>query len=126
MSGTSSKLLEIEEDDSLLEETYYERFVGLSEMFPEKLRNGVCGALSLSQQGVKSLVGTSRTLLWIVFSSAIIGLMPYNLEATRQEMVDAQKAQEKSILLGPNAGMTGQNMTADVPMPMLPSQQTPR
>lgn len=27
------------------------------------------------------------------------------------------------ILLGPNVGMTGQNMSAEVPMPVLPGQQ---
>lgn len=45
------------------------------------------------------LYGVSRTVMWVVISSAIIGLMPYNLESTRQEMLDAQKAQEKSVCL---------------------------
>ncbi|XP_067946812.1 mitochondrial import receptor subunit TOM22 homolog [Watersipora subatra] len=125
MSQVPGHQKSIECDDEL-DETYYERLVGLSEMFPEKVRQGACSVFSMSKSGTTALYGISRAVGWFIISSAIIGLLPYNLESTRQEMVDAQKAQEKSLLLGPNAAMTGQNTTAGVPMPMLPSQQVPK
>ena len=43
------------------------------------------------------MYGASRTVAWFVVSSAIIGLMPYNLDSSRQEMIEAQKAQDKSV-----------------------------
>ena len=34
-----------------LEETYYERLVGLTEMFPEPVRNAACKTASLTKSG---------------------------------------------------------------------------
>ena len=34
-----------------LEETYYERLVGLTEMFPEPVRNAACKTASLTKTG---------------------------------------------------------------------------
>ena len=47
--------------------------------------------------GVIALYGISRTLSWVIVSSGIVAVMPYNMESMRQEMVDTQKAQEKSV-----------------------------
>ena len=50
--------------------------------------------------GVIALYGISRTLSWVIVSSGIVAVMPYNMESMRQEMVDTQKAQEKSVSYG--------------------------
>ena len=50
--------------------------------------------------GVIALYGISRTLSWVIVSSGIVAVMPYNMESMRQEMVDTQKAQEKSVSWG--------------------------
>lgn len=52
---------------------------------------------SFSLPGVIALFGISKTLSWVIVSSGIVALMPYNMESMRQEMIDTQLAQEKSV-----------------------------
>jgi hypothetical protein len=56
-----------EDDDDLDDETLWERLIGLSEMFPEPVRNGTSALANGSVSGVKWLYGATRGLSWIVF-----------------------------------------------------------
>jgi len=96
-----------EEDDDDIDETLVERLVGLTEMFPDFVRSGtvslVTGSVSLS----KWSYSMSRTISWIVFSSAALLFMPVMIETERLQIQDQQKAQKSQILLGPGAAASG-------------------
>lgn len=104
----SSKEYEDEPD-----ETLSERLWGLTEMFPEPIRNATHTVTTKSWSGVKSLYGLSRSIMWIVASSSVILFAPVIFEIERAQVDEMQKTQQKQVLLGPNAGLTG-------PMPPIP------
>ena len=81
--------------------------MALSEMFPEAVRNGTCSLASGSVGGTKWLYEKSRNLSWIVFSSAAILFLPIMIENERLGIEEMQKQQQRQILLGPGAAMSG-------------------
>ncbi|KAL3268605.1 hypothetical protein HHI36_007711 [Cryptolaemus montrouzieri] len=97
------------------DETLGERLWGLTEMFPESVRNASSTATNLTQSGVKNLYNFSRSALWIVFSTSIILFAPVIFEVERAQMEEMQRTQQKQMLLGPNTAVSG-GIT-----PMMPS-----
>jgi len=96
-----------EEDDDDIDETLVERLVGLTEMFPDFVRCGTVGLVNGSVSLSKWSYSMSRTVSWIVFSSAALLFMPVMIETERLQIQDQQKAQKSQILLGPGAAASG-------------------
>ena len=96
-----------EDEDSFEDETVWERLVGLTEMFPPSLVKGVCSAVTGSASGAKWMYSASRAVSWIVFSSAAVMFMPIMIETERVGIEEAQKQQQRQILLGPGAAVSG-------------------
>ena len=90
-----------EEDDDDIDETLVERLVGLTEMFPDFVRSGTVGLVNGSVSLSKWSYSMSRTVSWILFSSAALLFMPVMIETERLQIQDQQKAQKSQILLGP-------------------------
>ncbi|XP_041362937.1 mitochondrial import receptor subunit TOM22 homolog [Gigantopelta aegis] len=101
------KELEADEDHEDIDETLSERLWGLTEMFPEGLRN-VCGSVS-SFAVTASKVGysLSRSVLFIAASTATIMVLPVVFETERAQHHEQQLQQQRQILLGPNAAVSG-------------------
>jgi len=89
------------EDDA--DETSFERLMGLSEMFPQCVRDGVGKTVDFSIRSVSKLYGLSRTCTWIFFSTATILFAPALFESERHQMEEMTKMQQRQMLLGPNA-----------------------
>ncbi|KAI5633662.1 mitochondrial import receptor subunit tom22 domain-containing protein [Phthorimaea operculella] len=98
-SALSPCLKEYEDEP---DETLSERLWGLTEMFPESLRNGMHTVTSKTLSGVKSFYGLSRTVVWIVASSSVILFAPVIFEVERAQVEEMQKSQQKQVLLGTN------------------------
>ena len=90
-----------EEDDDDLDETIAERLLGLTEMFPDFVRTGSVRLVKGSVGFTKSCYSLSRTVSWVVFSSAALLFMPIMIETERLQLQDQQKAQKTQMLLGP-------------------------
>jgi len=96
-----------EEDDDDIDETLAERLVGLTEMFPDFVRNGSVSLVKGSWSLTQSCYSLARAASWVVFSSATILFMPVMIESERLQLQDQQKAQKNQILLGPGAAVSG-------------------
>lgn len=107
-----------EEDEDDIDETLVERLVGLTEMFPESVRHGTVSLLSNSLSLAQWSYGMSRVISWVVFSSSVIMFLPIMIETERMGIEEAQKQQQRQILLGPGAAMSA---GANAPLPTLPA-----
>ncbi|XP_071128891.1 mitochondrial import receptor subunit TOM22 homolog [Mytilus edulis] len=107
-----------EDDDEVMDETVVERLVGLTEMFPEGLRNFCSQAVSLSGKYTVQGYGLTRNLLWVATSAATLLVLPVVFEKERAQHQEQQRQQERQILLGPNAAMGGSS-------PMMPGMMPP-
>jgi len=96
-----------EEDDDDIDETLTERLIGLTEMFPDFVRNGSVNLVKGSWSLTQSCYSLGRAAAWVVFSSATILFMPVMIESERLQLQDQQKAQKNQILLGPGAAVSG-------------------
>jgi import receptor subunit TOM22 len=89
-----------------------ERLWGLTEMFPEPVRDVfgsvVGGTTSLS----KTLYSWSRTGLWVVGSSFTILVLPIICEQERSNLEEQQAAQQRELLLGPSAAVSSPSAPA--------------
>ena len=65
-----------DDDDDFEDETLVERLLGLTEMFPSGLLTAVSTVSQSSVSAVKWTYSTSRSLTWIVFSSATLLFLP--------------------------------------------------
>ncbi|CAH1984889.1 unnamed protein product [Acanthoscelides obtectus] len=106
---------EEEEEDDEPDETLSERLWGLTEMFPEPVRNITYATMVNTQAGAKFAYNFSRSAMWIVFSSSIILFAPVIFEVEKAQMEEMQKNQQKQMLLGPNSAISG-----GVPPPIMP------
>lgn len=85
------------------DETVMERIVGLTEMFPEKLR-GIVGTTARNTTSlIKQAYSTTRTVAWFVCSTAAILVLPLSLEVERYQYEERLKDQEKNIIFGGDA-----------------------
>jgi len=110
----------IEQADELGEiedETLAERLYGLTEMFPERVRNGASVLTNASWKGIKMSYSFSRSALWIVTTSFMVLMLPVIFETEMAQMEQAQLQKQRQILLGPNAAMSG---PAGIPGGMTP------
>lgn len=89
-----------DDDDEDLDETLWERIIGLAEMFPEPVRNGACSLFSGSLKGVSTLYGVSRTVCWVFFSSATILAAPVIFESERSSVEEMQRQQQRQVMIG--------------------------
>ncbi|CAH0554976.1 unnamed protein product [Brassicogethes aeneus] len=105
-----------EEDEP--DETLVERLWGLTEMFPDSVRNLTSTVAFQTKCGVKSAYNFSRNAFWVVFSSSIILFAPVIFEVERAQMEEMQRSQQKQMLLGPNSAISG-----GVPPPIMPTPQ---
>merc|ERR1712059_145242 len=87
--------------------TLFERVIGLTEMFPDFLRNGSVGLVKGSWSFSQASFSFAKAATWVVFSTATILFMPVMLESERLQMQDQQKAQKTQTLLGPGAAVSG-------------------
>ncbi|KAK3751039.1 hypothetical protein RRG08_044617 [Elysia crispata] len=103
-----SRTKAIEDDDEFIEdESLSERLIGLTEMFPEPIRNVCCSAGSLVVSASKTGLWLVRNALWIASSSAVILVLPVIFESERAQQHEEQLQQQRQILLGPNAAVSG-------------------
>ncbi|CAL8302374.1 unnamed protein product [Lota lota] len=99
---------EIEDDeDEELDETLMERLWGLTEMFPDTVRNVADASANCSVSLVKKLYSFSRSALWVGTTSFMILVLPVVFETERLQLEQQQLQQQRQILLGPNTGMSG-------------------
>ncbi|KAJ0176503.1 hypothetical protein K1T71_007682 [Dendrolimus kikuchii] len=103
----------LKEYDDEPDETLSERLWGLTEMFPQCVRNGTYTVSTKTWMGVKSLYGLSRSVMWVVASSSVILFAPVIFEVERAQMAEMEKSQQKQVLLGTNTALSG-------PMPNMP------
>ncbi|CAL1528255.1 unnamed protein product [Lymnaea stagnalis] len=93
---------EFEEDESISE-----RLIGLTEMFPEPIRKSCSYAISFLTSATKTSVSAMRSILWIASSSAVILVLPVLFESERAKQHEEEIQQQRQILLGPNAAVSG-------------------
>ncbi|XP_060794913.1 mitochondrial import receptor subunit TOM22 homolog [Neoarius graeffei] len=98
---------DIEGDDDDLDETLAERLWGLTEMFPDTLRSAAEVSAQCSLSVAKKVYSFSRTALWIGATSFMILVLPVVFETERLQLEQQQLQQQRQILLGPNAGISG-------------------
>ncbi|XP_063624202.1 mitochondrial import receptor subunit TOM22 homolog isoform X1 [Cydia splendana] len=103
----------LKEYDDEPDETLSERLWGLTEMFPQYVRNGTYTLTTKTLSGAKAFYGLSRSLVWIVASSSVILFAPVIFEVERAQVEEMQKSQQKQVLLGTNTALSG-------PMPNMP------
>jgi import receptor subunit TOM22 len=101
-----------DEDDDHLEgddedETLGERLIGLTEMLPESVRKVTSGVLGWTWESGKWLLHVGRVGLWVAASSATILALPVMFESERTQMEEQQLNQQRQLMLGPNAAMSG-------------------
>ncbi|XP_053984170.1 mitochondrial import receptor subunit TOM22 homolog [Hylaeus anthracinus] len=104
-----------EEDESLVE-----RLVGLTEMFPEEVRNFGYNVGTCLHACMEGLYGFSCSAAWLFFSSSAILFAPILFEMERAQMEEVQRTQQKQVLLGPNTAMSNMNASS---LPMAPPVQ---
>jgi len=105
-----------DEEDDFEDESLVERLVGLTEMFPKGLTSGVSATTYGSISAVKWLYGGSREAIWVICSSLAITFMPLAIETEKLAMEEQQKMQQRQILLGPGAAMSGK-AAVNAPLP---------
>uniref|UniRef100_A0A182PB57 Mitochondrial import receptor subunit TOM22 homolog n=1 Tax=Anopheles epiroticus TaxID=199890 RepID=A0A182PB57_9DIPT len=105
------------------DETLGERLWGLTEMFPEPVRQLSGAVTDLTVRSVKGLYSLTCNASWIFFTSSMILLAPVVFEVERAQMEEMQKSQQKQVLLGPGSAVGG---GAPGGMPALPPMASAR
>jgi len=106
-----------DDDEDFDDETILERLVALTEMFPESLTNAAGVSASGMVSGLKWAYSASKVVTWVVCTSASIMFLPIMIETERLGIEEAQKQQQRQILLGPGAAMSGGNAQVNAPLP---------
>ena len=107
-----------EDDSDFEEETLGERLLGLTEMFPEWLRNATGSVLDGAMRASRSAYGFSRNFMWFAAYAATLCALPLMLEMERNQMEEQEASEHRSMMLGPG-GVGGQGLPgfqANVPM----------
>lgn len=108
-SGVGQQAIKSKEDDfdDEPDETLSERLWGLTEMFPEGVRNFSGALVGLSAASVKTLYSFTCSASWIFFTSSMILFAPVVFEVERAQMEEMQRSQQKQVLLGPGSAVGG-------------------
>lgn len=112
-------LLPDDEDDEE-DESLAERLLGLTEMFPDEVRNFGYNVGTCFCSCMKGLYAFSCSTAWLFFSSSAILFAPILFEIERAQMEEAQRSQQKQVLLGPNTAMSNISSSS---LPMAPPVQ---
>lgn len=106
---SSTQAIKSKEDDfdDEPDETLSERLWGLTEMFPEGVRNLTGAVVNLSTASVKTVYQLTCSASWIFFTSSMILFAPVVFEVERAQMEEMQRSQQKQVLLGPGSAMGG-------------------
>lgn len=96
-----------DEYDDEPDETLGERLWGLTEMFPETVRNVTGAVTNFSVASVKTAYKLTCNASWIFFTSSMILFAPIVFEVERAQMEEMQKSQQKQVLLGPGSAVGG-------------------
>uniref|UniRef100_A0A182WAN2 Mitochondrial import receptor subunit TOM22 homolog n=1 Tax=Anopheles minimus TaxID=112268 RepID=A0A182WAN2_9DIPT len=120
VARTSANDYDDEPDESL-----GERIWGLTEMFPEPVRQFSGAVTDLTVRSVKGLYSLTCNASWIFFTSSMILLAPVVFEVERAQMEEMQKSQQKQVLLGPGTAVGGGG-GAPGGMPTLPPMAAAR
>ncbi|XP_055687056.1 mitochondrial import receptor subunit TOM22 homolog [Lutzomyia longipalpis] len=99
------------------DESFGERLWGLTEMFPDPVRNVCATVTDLSTRSVKSMFKITCSASWIFFTSSILLFAPVFIEVERAQLQEAQRNQQKQALLGPSSALAA---TPGGGMPSLP------
>ena len=91
---------EDDDDDDFDDETILERLMALTEMFPESLTKAAGVSASGVVSGLKWAYSASKVVTWVVCTSASIMFLPIMIETERLGIEEAQKQQQRQILLG--------------------------
>ncbi|EFX69667.1 hypothetical protein DAPPUDRAFT_62022 [Daphnia pulex] len=89
------------------DETVLERLVGLTEMFPTCLQVATAKLFYGTFSSAKGFYSFARSASWVIFSTSAILFAPIIFEVERAQMEEMQKQQQRQILLGPGAAMSG-------------------
>lgn len=89
------------------DETLGERLWGLTEMFPETVRNVTGAVTNFSVASMKTVYKLTCNASWIFFTSSMILFAPIVFEVERAQMEEMQKSQQKQVLLGPGSAVGG-------------------
>lgn len=95
------------DDDDDIDETLAERLWGLTEMFPKPVRDGAYDLVRYTFGSARGLYGFGRSAFWIIFSSSTILFAPVIFELERLQMEEMSRQQQRQILLGPSAAVSG-------------------
>lgn len=87
------------------DESFGERVMGLSEMFPESVRKFTNKIVDFTSNSIKGIYVFSCNASWIFFTSSVILFAPVIFETERAQMEEMQKSQQKQVLLGPCTAM---------------------
>ncbi|CAG5136564.1 unnamed protein product [Candidula unifasciata] len=118
---STSRAIEDEDEDFNEDESLSERLVGLTEMFPESVRRACSTTGSLVSTATKTGFWLVKNILWIASSSAVILILPVVFESERSQQHEEHLQQQRQILLGPNAAVSGGNAGSLLPgMNMVP------
>ena len=80
-----------------IDETLVERLIGLTEMFPDVIRNAAGNVGSFSWKAMQWSFSFSKSALWVAMSAGTILVLPVMFENERAQMLDQQKLQEKQV-----------------------------
>lgn len=119
---SSTQAIKSKEDDfdDEPDETLSERLWGLTEMFPDGVRNLTGAVVNLSTASVKTLYQFTCSASWIFFTSSMILFAPVVFEMERAQMEELQRSQQKQVLLGPGSAVGGGGGGGPGGMPALP------
>nr|XP_027204356.1 mitochondrial import receptor subunit TOM22 homolog [Dermatophagoides pteronyssinus] len=110
-SGTVAKIITIlnddidddDDDEEFEDETIVERLIGLTEMFPEPVRDFTWKFSTSSYSFGKAFYEFSRSAVWIISTTAIILSAPVLIESEKSQLEEMNRQQQRQILLGPSA-----------------------
>ena len=88
------------DDDDFEDETIAERLWGLTEMFPESVRDFSDKATNASIKGVKKAYKFTRSTLWILGTSFVILALPVLFEVERVQTEEAALMQQRQVGAG--------------------------
>lgn len=80
-----------------IDETLTERLIGLTEMFPESVRNATSATASGVVSGAKWLYDKAGKTVWILSTSFVILALPVIFEVERVQTEEAQLQQQKQV-----------------------------
>ncbi|XP_073246785.1 mitochondrial import receptor subunit TOM22 homolog [Porites lutea] len=111
--------IETLDDENLddIDETLTERLLGLTEMFPESVRNGTSTAAKGIFSSAKWLYKFTGKTCWILSTSFVILALPVIFEVERVQTEEAQLQQQRQILLGPGSTAGGMGLPPGYPAP---------